>query len=719
MKKIIVFTTLLCVVASYGQRQVAAKIGQLVNQGTDFRQFSPLQVNNSYPVKKAVNDATYADIDLNVLQHIAATKPDNIELSIPYNNSSITVQLYKVELLAEGFHVDTDKQAFVSFEKGAHYRGIIKNDSLSLTSFNFFNGEMNGIISGAQNGNIVVGRLLEGGNTSGYIVYSDKKLTIPHNLSCSTTDREIKQFRPKSGMNTDDTNSLRCVTAYFEMDHELYLANGSSVVQANNWMTSVFNNVQTLFANEGITTALKSVFVWTTPDPYSGEDSVEYLLQFNENRPVFDGDVGQLVGIDDGGLGGVAIDVAGICSENNFSYSDVDFDFEAVPLFSWTVQVITHELGHLFGSQHTHGCFWNGNNTSIDGCGTSVGIIEGDCEIGPIPSETEQGTIMSYCHLVPFVGVSLANGFGPQPAARMLDHIESSMCLSTNCVNTCINTVATVTTTSASDTSATITWADELSTGPWLVAVAPATGNFTTWQGTLVNTFTFTDLDPNTYYKFGVRPVCADPAVIGVTDELIFATTGDYCSGLEFTDTGGAFGDYEINQHLVRTITPNVPSAKAVVNFLAFDIEADFDFLLVFDGPDTNSPFLGSFTGTDMPGTFQSTAADGSLTFEFMSDLMVTGPGWVANISCVNLSVDENAFTDFRYYPNPANNIVNISAGEEIKEIFIHNVAGQLLLHKTINANETTVDISAFAEGVYFFRASSENKEINFRIIKE
>jgi hypothetical protein len=376
-------------------------------------------------------------------------------------------------------------------------------------------------------------------------------------------------------------------------------------------------------------------------------------------------------------------------------------------------------LGIFSVSQHTHGCFWNGNNTSIDGCGTSVGIIEGDCEIGPIPGEMEQGTIMSYCHLVPFVGVSLANGFGPQPAARMLDHIESSMCLSTNCVNTCINTVATITTTSTSNTSVTVNWNDEISTGPWLIAVAPVGSNFTTWQGATTNSFTFTDLDPNTYYKFGVRPVCADPAVTGTTNQLIFSTPGDYCGGLEFTDTGGAFGDYEINQHLVRTITPNVPGAKAVVTFVSFDIEADFDFMFVFDGPDTDAPFLGMFTGTDNPGSFQSTAADGSLTFEFVSDQFVPAPGWVANIACANLSTDENAFTNFRYYPNPASNIVNITAGEEIKEIFIHNVAGQLLLHKAINANEAAVDISAFAEGVYFFRAISENKETNFRIIKQ
>ena len=80
---------------------------------------------------------------------------------------------------------------------------------------------------------------------------------------------------------------------------------------------------------------------------------------FAQTTPVFDGDVGQLVGIDPGGLGGVAVAINGLCSQNNYSYSDVSFNYNTVPTFSWTVQVITHEMGHLLGSRHTHGCYWN------------------------------------------------------------------------------------------------------------------------------------------------------------------------------------------------------------------------------------------------------------------------------------------------------------------------------------------------------------------------
>ena len=45
----------------------------------------------------------------------------------------------------------------------------------------------------------------------------------------------------------------------------------------------------------------------------------DYLYKFAETRTVFDGDVGQLVGIDSGGLGGVAF-LDTLCSQGNYSY---------------------------------------------------------------------------------------------------------------------------------------------------------------------------------------------------------------------------------------------------------------------------------------------------------------------------------------------------------------------------------------------------------------
>ena len=110
------------------------------------------------------------------------------------------------------------------------------------------------------------------------------------------------------------------------------------------------------------------------------------------------------------------------------------------------------------------------------------------------------------------------------------------------------------------------------------------------------------------------------------------------CMGV-FTDSGGAGGNYENNETFIKTFTPGVPGMPLVVDFVEFDVEAqttcNFDRLTIYDGNSTAAPIIGSFCNTTgSPGLVISTATDGSLTFEFSSDISVTDPGWVANIFC-------------------------------------------------------------------------------------
>src|SRR5688572_12788318 len=104
------------------------------------------------------------------------------------------------------------------------------------------------------------------------------------------------------------------------------------------------------------------------------------------------------------------------------------------------------------------------------------------------------------------------------------------------------------------------------------------------------------------------------------------------CSG-NFYDSGGNGGNYGNNETFVMTFCSSVAGDCIRLNFTAFNLEANFDFLTVYNGPNTASPVLGTFTGTTIPALL--TATTGCLTIEFTSDITITRPGFEATISCV------------------------------------------------------------------------------------
>lgn len=727
MKKYILLSVLFCFSNLVAQNKVAKKVAELQSSKANFRPISvllPTQNTIDLEVNKVVDGATLAALNIQRVNEIVANQYGTIELEIPYQNQNLAILLYKVNPFAEGFHVDTDKGKNISYQKGVYYRGIIKGQANSVSSFNFFNGEFNGILSSSALGNVVVGKIDKVDNQTDYIVYSDAKMKVLNGFDChvndngTSTQTDVEENR--------NVNSDRCTTFYFEIDNNLYVQNGSNSTTTTNWMTSVFNNVQTLFDNDGITVGLKSIFIWTEQDPYEGigNSSGAYLNAFRSTRVVFDGDVGQLVGIDPGGLGGVAF-LNTLCTQNNFSYSDVNFSFSTVPTYSWTVQVIAHEFGHSLGSPHTHGCYWNGNNTPIDGCGQQAGFFEPtqtSCpNIGPIPATDVKGTIMSYCHLISGVGISFSEGFGPQPSALILANVNSKTCLSFDCTTSCSNTITEIIILNETPTSISLTWSDVGTTTSWQVAVTPFSSTNAQWNTVTTNSYTATGLDPNTYYRVRVRPLCAGGFEPSNRSTVVATKATNFCASVPFTDTGGTTGNYTDRENWVRTMTPNNPGLKLRCTFLSFNLELNYDFLYIYNGPNEFSPSLtpNGLTGPSTPGVFNSTAFDGSLTFKFVSDALDTRAGWNANITCTGtLGIDDADYLDFSYYPNPTTGRVAMISNTQITDVKVYNIEGRLLFQQKKNDMETAVDISQFSTGTYFFKVSFGELEKNFKVLK-
>lgn len=566
---------------------------------------------------KEAKQATLLKLDKDQLKAVMDAKAETMELQIPFNGSVITVALEKNNPLREDFHLDTDRGTHVDFTPGLYYRG--KNGS-----FNFFDGEMNGIVSIPNVGNIVVGPY--NGN---YIVYNDASLNILNDFECKFEDPDPSKVVVSSAKTT---TVAKCVSVYLEVDNQLFVSKGS-LTATTNFVTSMFNNVQTLFANAGVTISLKSMYVWTSADPYTGTTASAQLGNFHNIRPSFDGDVGQLIAVDSGMKGGVADAIMGVCSPSKYSYVDIDPGFNVTPTYSWSVQGMTHEFGHLLGSPHTHACAWNSNNTPLDGCGSSMGYAEGSCAQGPIPVGVG-GTIMSYCHIVSGVGVNFANGFGTQPAARIVSTVSGASCLSADCSGTttpvCVNGVSTINITSTTTSSLAFTWTDTSTATSWKVGVFTMTG-VGTYSTVTSKSFSKTGLLANTFYKIRIMPVCSSGQTV-TYKEFIAPTAVSGCTST-ITDSGGLALPYTAGESYTRVFTPSTGN-KIKLTFSVFNLESGADYFYVYNGSGTTS-LIGTYTGTTLPAAITSTASNGVLTIKFISNKTIHNAGFVATVTCV------------------------------------------------------------------------------------
>ncbi|MBW8049520.1 MAG: T9SS type A sorting domain-containing protein [Cytophagales bacterium] len=156
------------------------------------------------------------------------------------------------------------------------------------------------------------------------------------------------------------------------------------------------------------------------------------------------------------------------------------------------------------------------------------------------------------------------------------------------------------------------------------------------------NNYTLTGLASNAIYYWQVSTLCvADSSGFGGSSfntPAAQSQTTTLCSGL-FRDSGGELGTYFNNEDHLFTISP-AGAASITVSFTFFDIELNWDYLYIHDGPGTASPQIpGSpFTGTNSPGTIVSSGGD--ITFRFTSDGSAVNPGWDAIWSCNLDSVD-------------------------------------------------------------------------------
>lgn len=83
------------------------------------------------------------------------------------------------------------------------------------------------------------------------------------------------------------------------------------------------------------------------------------------------------------------------------------------------------------------------------------------------------------------------------------------------------------------------------------------------------------------------------------------------------------------------------------------------------------------------------------------------------------LGIDDFNSNNFKFYPNPVKNKLNVSYTENISNISVFNLLGQKVMENTINATSTQVDMSNLASGSYLVKVTSDNQTKTIKVIKE
>ena len=83
------------------------------------------------------------------------------------------------------------------------------------------------------------------------------------------------------------------------------------------------------------------------------------------------------------------------------------------------------------------------------------------------------------------------------------------------------------------------------------------------------------------------------------------------------------------------------------------------------------------------------------------------------------MATNENQIQSLMVYPNPANSLVTIeSPFSTLERISVYSITGLLLLEKEVSANQATIDVSGFASGTYFVKATSKNASSVIQVLK-
>jgi cysteine-rich repeat protein len=218
------------------------------------------------------------------------------------------------------------------------------------------------------------------------------------------------------------------VEIFLETDQE-FLELFTTTSDALAYLGDLAASVSTIYdADTDVRIVFRGIRLWQATDPWRRRNTSGMLDEvreyWTENEAATPRDLVHFVS-GKGVTGGIAfLDV--LCSPAwGYGVSTVFGSFDVLdPAATWDVTVVAHELGHNFGSDHTH-CY----DPPVDGCYAA----ESGCYSGPTSLPPGGGTIMSYCHLLPGGEANINLTFGAVVSDTLRGGATVAACVGAPC----------------------------------------------------------------------------------------------------------------------------------------------------------------------------------------------------------------------------------------------------------------------------------------------
>ena len=136
------------------------------------------------------------------------------------------------------------------------------------------------------------------------------------------------------------------------------------------------------------------------------------------------------------------------------------------------------------------------------------------------------------------------------------------------------------------------------------------------------------------------------------------------------------------------------------LDFSSFSLEADYDFLWIYDGDNVYAPKIGRWS-THSPGLVESSG--NTMCIEFRSDCGITAEGWEASWTAIDTTPVSPEIIPIQegVFPNPTDGVFTVKSDRTgFTDVVVYDVYGnKMFMDRFIGTSE--IDASGWADGVY------------------